>query len=714
MSALRDRTRDLADRLAPARERARQVAASSAAGFHRLAARLRRPATTGTLQAATTRDGSGVSAIARRAPLARRHLAILVLGVLLLCSAASALTAVVAYAHYAPLLRQDRALASDGLSHLHTAGSALKSLSASPFNSAAISQAKGQLESALADFNHLNGDLGQVPPGATLVPHYGALLSGAEHVLPLAITATDAGIEGCTLLSLVESRMHDPLSTTGTGLTSADLATLSAGLRQLQHLFDNAQAEMAQIQPSDLQLDARLGPALATARADLPTISSILSEARAFLAVAPQVLGIGTPTNYLVEMLDSTEIRPGGGFVGNYGTATVSGARLQDLHITDTYLLDDAYQNAGNSIPYPPAYSWFRLASSWSLRDSNLDADFPTAARYAEQIYHTEGGTVPVSGVLALTPYVIEDLLQLTGPIAVPEYGETVTAQNLIDRIHYHQEGPGAASEGIPSPDGHSSTRKRFTELLFEHFFTRVRALAPTDAAAFARVLWNAVRSHDIQIYFNNAQAEQLLAHYQLASTIQAPAGDSLFVVDANVAANKANNFMTYTLDDTVTLAANGTATHTTTLTYSWPDTPASEQNNLYGTTYIYSDYLRLYVPPGSTLLAQSGWQPEGTSQAFGRDVWAGLMTLPFGQTQTVSLRWSTPQAAAHDASSWHYRFFVQRQAGITWNMRLQVALPSCAHNVSHAVGLTLAAGAVASARTAIGQDTTFALDYAC
>ena len=316
--------------------------------------------------------------------------------------------------------------------------------------------------------------------------------------------------------------------------------------------------------------------------------------------------------------------------------------------------------------------------------------------------------------MLALTPYVIENLLQLTGPIAVPEYGETVTAQNVIDRIHYHQEGPGAAAEGIPSPDGHSSTRKRFTELLFEHFFARVRVLAPTETAAFARVLWNALHSHDIQVYFNNSQAEQLLTRYQLASTIQAPNGDSLFVVDANVAANKANNFMTYTLDDQVSLAANGTATHTTTLSYTWPDTPASEANNLYGTTNIYTDYLRLYVPPGSTLLVQSGWQPEGSSQAFGRDVWAGLMTLPFGQSQTVTLRWSTPRAATHDAAGWHYQLLVQRQAGITWNVNYRLSLPSCAHSVSDAAGLHLSAGGVASTNLALGQDTTFAVDYAC
>jgi hypothetical protein len=89
-------------------------------------------------------------------------------------------------------------------------------------------------------------------------------------------------------------------------------------------------------------------------------------------------------------------------------------------------------------------YSWFDIApTSWSLGDSNLDADFPTNAKNAQQNYKKEGGTTPVQGVIAITPLLIQHALTITGPIAVPEYHETVTAQNLLDRIQYYQVGPG-------------------------------------------------------------------------------------------------------------------------------------------------------------------------------------------------------------------------------------------------------------------------------
>jgi hypothetical protein len=54
------------------------------------------------------------------------------------------------------------------------------------------------------------------------------------------------------------------------------------------------------------------------------------------------LLGINAPAYYLVRILDSTELRPGGGFIKDYGFAT----SLEDgeaAHISDTNLLDNNF-----------------------------------------------------------------------------------------------------------------------------------------------------------------------------------------------------------------------------------------------------------------------------------------------------------------------------------------------------------------------------------
>ena len=183
----------------------------------------------------------------------------------------------------------------------------------------------------------------------------------------------------------------------------------------------------------------------------------------------------------------------------------------------------------------------------------------------------------------------------------------------------------------------------------------------------------NAVRSKDLQVYFNSAVAENLLRSYHLDAAIQAPTGDSLFVVDANIAPNKANSFIVNPLNYQVTIDSQGAATHRTTLHYAWT---IAGQN--YGSP-LYRDYVHVYVPPGSILLAQDGWQPRGTSNAFNRKVWMGYFTLSYGQTRTITLVWKVPAAASKVQSGWHYQYLVQRQAGALWKLNLQITLPSCA-----------------------------------
>jgi hypothetical protein len=584
------------------------------------------------------------------------------------------------YQEYSTQYHQDLALAQAGVQDLQSAETVLKEASQGSLDQARIMQAHQHFSTALTDFSQLQNNLAQLPGIASSIPRYGSLLASAQRIIPLAIDVSQAGITGTDALNLVLPHLRGVVSSRAQGLSMQDITTITQDVAQIQTLLASATAQINQLQPADLRIDARMGRAVATFRADLPAIQSSLQSLRQALAIAPTLLGIGTPASYLIEQLDSTEVRPGGGFIGSYGLATFSDGRLTGLHLADTYLLDIPYTSSGHVIPFPAGDSWFPLAPSWSLRDSNLEPDFPTNARYAEQMYHTEGGTTALQGVIAITPMFIQDALEITGPIYVSQYNETITAQNLINRIHYHQLKEELAGGDTPSPDGISSLRKHFTAVLFEDFFARVRQIASADMQKFQTLLLNALRTKDIQVYLNSNPAEQLLQNYHLSSNVQAPAGDTLMVVDANIISNKANYFITYSINDRVTIDASGNAVHATTLTYNWPYTQVSTQNNYGGVTTAYTDYLRVYAPRGSLLQAQSGWIPQGTGQAYGLTTWAGIFHLQYGHSGSVALTWSVKGAAIQDSHGWHYTYLIQRQAGIAWKLHLQVILPSCAH----------------------------------
>ncbi len=603
----------------------------------------------------------------------------------------------------------DMAQAQAGIQHLHNASIQLQILQKNAFDSAAVAQAQREFVAAEGSFTQVETNLASLPPVGTLVPVFGGKLGSALRLLPLAIEVSQAGEVGCSILSMLISRFHDPLNAKGGGLTPVDMASISANMRQLLTIADMAVAQVNQLQPSDLQLDPRLTSAVATFHKYLPTIQQWMNDAGSLLTVLPSLLGIGKPANYLIEMVDASELRPTGGFIGNYGIASVAGGRFTGTHITDVYLLDWPFHAASKRIAYPSQYTWFSqyLASdSWSFRDSNLDADFPTVARNSEANYVREGGNVPIQGVISITPTLIQQMLTITGPIRVPEYQETVTAQNLVALIHYQQLGAGRQGNDIPAPDGNSSVRKHFTALLAEHFMARIHQLSPAQMVKVFQVLWSSLRTKDMQIYFNAAAAESLLQQNHLDASLQSSAGDGLFVVDTNVAPDKANSLITNTLNDQVVIDSNGNAIHHTTLRYAW-----LTNGDVYG-SLVYRDYLRVYLPPGSTVSVQNGWETHGTSSAFGREVLAGYYTLVYGQTNTITLVWMVPHAATYDAQGWHYHDEIQRQAGAEWTIHMQVKLPANATNMKAWGGLTAHGKIEAVLNQSLEQNVIMGVDY--
>ena len=626
---------------------------------------------------------------------------------LLLCIAGSGIS-IFEFQVYSATYHIDMSLARTGMEHLRTAATLLESLPKNPLDSHTVNQAQLEFSTALTSLVKLDNNLKSLPGISTSVPVYGTRLRAALHVLPIAIEASQAGVVSCNLLSMLISRFHDPLNTRSQGLTMADFVVIDKDFHQIKAALNLIVNQVNHLQPTDLQLDPHLSKVVATFHKDISLLQAWLGIAEKLLPIAPTLLGVSTQTNYLIEILDSTELRPGGGFIGNYGIATFLGGRLTAAHITDTYLLDDSYTAVGHSIPLPSAYTWFDIVPIWSLRDSNLEADFPTVARYAEMNYAREGGNIPVQGVIAITPALIQGALEITGPINIPEYHETVTAQNLVDRIHYHQLGQGRQGEDTPSPDGRSSVRKHFTELLGEHFLARIHQVSSSTLPKLLQLIVSSVHSKDMQIYLNSSIAENLLRSYDLDAAIQSPSGDSLFVVDANIAGDKANSFITNTLDDQVTIDVNGDAIHHTTISYAWVT-----QGPVYGSP-LYRDYVRVYAPPGSRLQRQDGWDPHGTSQAFGREVWAGLFSLSYGQVNTITLVWMVPGAATKDSKGWHYQYLLQRQAGAQWELHLQVMLPSCAVTTNKSDGLVSSNRQVVTLSQALTEDLNVGVDYMC
>lgn len=552
-----------------------------------------------------------------------------------------------------------------------------------------LATATKELTAADADFVALRADL--APSGAMgLAAH----TPGAGDALSAAALLADAGDQGSRAGLILLGDGHNLLTYLNSGifadgktssLTSATLARLRADLATATANLDRA---VADINAADLNAipSSLLKPSEATLlrklAAQWPTARTTLGAAQTWLAVLPSVLGIGTPTNFLVEVMDSGELRPGGGFVGNYALVTLKNGQVEPFTLQDVYLIDRPYlSQVGYHSPVPSQYGWWPWPTMFGLRDSNLSPDFPTNAQVAMRLFRAEGGPA-THGVLAITPTVIQRVLDVVGPTPMPLYHVTVTSANLVPLIEYYQLAASPQTD-LPPADQISSPSKRFVALLGRTLLGKLHGLTLAQMATLGQTLLTDVQQKDLQIYLANPASEALLAQTGYTAAVPHTPGDAVTINDANDGVNKGSQFTTTTYQDTVRLDAQGNATHTLTITYRFH---AADLSQLYGPDR-YQSYLRIYAPPASRLTSVTGFHnllgddQIGHSDLSWRQMWGGYVVVADGAPYTLRLTWVVPHAATRDSQGhWHYTLDFQRQAGAHQVLQLTVNAPGQKH----------------------------------
>jgi Protein of unknown function (DUF4012) len=573
-----------------------------------------------------------------------------------------------------------RAAASDGALHLKRLQALLEPERTHPSipDAATISDAQRELSAAERDFALVRRDLGQ---GAFALAQDASMERGTLGAVAALATAADegclAGIDLTRAALTLEPHIHADLfasaSSSTPAFTANDLARVTASyedaVQRLTRAVGAAQhADLAALPDGTLtsQQIAELRQALAA----WPRIAPQLEMVDAWLRVAPGLLGFHGPTRLLVELMDHGETRATGGYIGDYGIMTIENARLAPFSLNDVFTLDTPYiKKMGVSEP-PAAYPWWPFRG-FGLRDSNLSPDFPTSAQLSLRQLALEGGP-DAQGVVAFTAPVIAKTLEVIGPIEVPEYHETVTAQNMEALARLYTESAAARA---------SSKHEQFLLLMGDAFMNKLHGLSATQLVTIAQNMLASLRVKDLQVYLTDPQTEALLSKLGFDGTLARGPDDALSIVDDDLSGNKSNLFTALAYKDVVTLDTRGTATHNLTITYKFDSSTHPElRHYLYGRR-VYRTYLRVYTSPGAKLSALDGFserfQQINTSDEPGRQMWGGYIYVRDGVPYTLRLTWSTPQMATRDASGqWRYALTIQRQAGANEYLDLQVSAP--------------------------------------
>lgn len=485
-----------------------------------------------------------------------------------------------------------------------------------------------KLTEAQADISAIEGDLYEINGAVTVVgAPFGAVSHTARNyqlLVRIGYDLTGAANESIQVAqSLLTPLEGGALSADASkpGITPADIQQARVLLADAYARTLDAVNVYHQLDQSALPAQLAPGSKYGKLLAMLPLAQKVFGELKNLLDAAPALLGVGQPAYYLAIAMDRTELRPGGGFQGNYGLLELDGgkqSKSNPFSLVNTYPLDALYaqklgvlgqDGCGHAVTEPPNSAWWwpvRCVKEygWGLRDANLSPDFPTNARAAIQIVEEAGKTpngAPIQGVVAFTPGLIADILNATGPLTMSDYHVTVTADNLEQEIHQHQ---------LASPTAAGQDRKEFTHELSTQLLARLKALHGSGLKTIFSIAEKAIQSKDLQIYVSDPRAELILQQLGLSSSISTGGGDGYFVVDTNDGGNKANLYVTETQTDLVTLLPNGAALHRLAISVTY-----NKQGSIYNPGspfYDYSDIQRTYLPGDATVLGWSGFVPDG------------------------------------------------------------------------------------------------------
>ncbi len=444
---------------------------------------------------------------------------------------------------------------------------------------AAAGEAFGQARDSFTDAKRQLGALATMLNAAPAVLP-GTSFSAAGPLLNAGREIADGGERLATGLAALD-QAGDP---------TEKIDAAKSYLRDALPHLERASRELARVSPAAVPAEYR--GAVTDAQAEIPRLTEAVRRANAVADVMGDILGKNGTKRYLAIFQNNAELRPTGGFMGSFALIDIEKGRVKKMDIPGggTYDLKGSL-TAHLSSPQP----LHLINAQWQFQDANWYPDFPASARQVTWFYDKSGGPT-TDGVIAMTATFMEKLLAITGPIDMPEYGKTITAQNFFYETQKAVELDYDKQENRP---------KQFIADLAPKVLDKIMNGDRTDLMALAAALDESLAKKEIQFWSKDPGTEERVAALGWAGEMKQTAGDYLAIVHTNIAGQKTDLVMHDDVHHAVKVLPDGTGIVTLTISR----THGGQKGALFsGVRNV--DYLRVYVPKGSALVEARGFTP--------------------------------------------------------------------------------------------------------
>ncbi|MFH0779991.1 MAG: DUF4012 domain-containing protein [Parcubacteria group bacterium] len=512
------------------------------------------------------------------------------------------------------------------------------------------------------------------------LPTNSANLADAQYLLSVGSQISEIGKALAPVLSSFSG---------ADGLKLTDrIAVFEDSLEKIEPKLSRANADLNKVRDSAVPDDKK--QLFRQIKQYVGLLDSDVGEMRSFASAMRQILGQSRLRRYLFAFQNSNEIRPTGGFLGSFALVDVYQGGIKKMEIPGGGTYDMKGSLLANvASPYP-----LQLVNAlWQMQDANWFPDFPTTAQKIEWFYSKSGGP-SVDGVVAMNSSIIPKLLEITGPISLPKYGKTITADNFSVEIQKAVEFEYDKATNKP---------KQILADLAPELLKKIFANDNRNLMKIILAFKESLDNKDIQLYFNNAGLEEKMRSYGWTGEIKDTTRDYLSIVNANIGGYKTDNFIRQDASLVSSILADGSIIDTLTITRSHngkPDDIFGGKSNI--------DFLRVYVPSGSRLISADGfseipadrfepvdpsWKadeflrevegdilvdPQSNTQIngeFGKTVFGNWVQVDPGESKTVTLAYKLPFSIrtnrqgglsifSRQPAEQFYSLFLQKQSG--------------------------------------------------
>ncbi len=495
------------------------------------------------------------------------------------------------------------------------------------------------------------------------IPFINSQLQDVEYLIKTAEILSKSGKQGLLLASEVSKIFNEE---------DKSFSELEVSKKQkvLQKIYESipelngirANLELAYLNLDQIKANGFLSPwqnKIQELKEGLWQINEVVTKAIPITQMLPVLAGYPEKTAFLVMFQNKDELRPTGGFLGTYGILEIENGEILNFETHDIYHMDMPVKDYLKIEPPEPIKKY--LVKNWYMRDSNWSPNWPTSAKKIEWFWQEENKFLKgenqindfsgeFTGVIAITPDLIHDLLLLVGPVNVE--GQEYNAYNFTDLLEYRVE-QGYVELGVPKWE-----RKEIISEITKNIKNKIFDLPVEKWQEVIKIFNSNIYKKNILVYLHDEQLQSFGQELGWTGELKKTTGDYFMVVDANLGAAKTDAVMNKKINYQLEKQGEDWIAKIK-INYAHQGSPDWR-------TTTYQTYTRVYVPKGAELIKYEGITDGDIKigEELGKTFFGGFISIKPGNIGSLYFEYKLPENVKKMIQKGYYVLDVQKQPG--------------------------------------------------